>query len=121
VEKAVWESSGTLRFTGHYENSAAGIVAVSASTDAVEVPAVTLDEAVAGLGLDRVDFIKMDIEGAERQALKGARATLTRFAPRMAICTYHRKDDGSVLPQTILATRASYRVLKRGRFQAYFY
>ena len=44
------------------------------------------------------DFIKMDIEGAERVALAGATQTLRRFRPRLAISVYHRVDDIWAVP-----------------------
>ena len=43
----------------------------------------------------------MDIEGAERQALRGALATLRRDRPRLMIDSYHRPDDLAVLPPLI--------------------
>jgi FkbM family methyltransferase len=53
------------------------------------VRATTLDEELRRLNLDRVDFIKMDVEGAEIEILKGASRTLRNNAPRLAIATYH--------------------------------
>jgi FkbM family methyltransferase len=53
----------------------------------------TIDGLVSRGVLDRVDFIKMDIEGAERDALTGAEQTLRRFRPRLAISVYHRESD----------------------------
>ena len=72
--------------------------------------ALPLDDIVDNLQLDRVDFIKMDIEGAERQALEGARRTIQRFHPRMAICTYHMIDDPVVVPEVALNIQPDYRV-----------
>ena len=44
-----------------------------------------LDALVAELALDRVDFIKMDIEGAEHAALRGAQETLRKFRPTLLV------------------------------------
>ena len=118
IEAAAWESPGSLRFEPSATwNSATGFVNAVGS---LVVPAVTIDETVEHLGLDRVDFVKMDIEGSERYALKGAHRTLSRFGPRMALCIYHREDDRELIPQIVLEARPSYRV-DTTRTQAYFY
>ncbi|WP_294154144.1 FkbM family methyltransferase [uncultured Selenomonas sp.] len=58
--------------------------------------------------LPRVDFIKMDIEGAELDALHGAALTIARWKPRMAICAYHKPEDLWVLQQYIQSLRPDY-------------
>ncbi len=65
------------------------------------VPLTSIDNLVAELALNRVDFIKMDIEGAEKQALVGARATLLRFHPRLAIAAYHVQGDAEAIPRIV--------------------
>jgi FkbM family methyltransferase len=55
-----------------------------------KVKALKIDTLVEQLGLERVDFIKMDIEGAGVDALIGAEKTISQFKPKLAICTYHR-------------------------------
>lgn len=61
--------------------------------DSVEVKVDTLDEIVKLLGLPRVDFIKMDIEGMELQALEGAREIL-KGNVKLAIAAYHTLPSG---------------------------
>lgn len=51
---------------------------------------ITLDEII---GDDDVTFIKMDIEGAEYKALMGAKQTILRCKPNLAICVYHKSED----------------------------
>ncbi len=63
---------------------------------------LTIDDFVAGHGLTKVDFIKMDIEGAESFALKGALETIRKFRPKLAIATYHSLDDFVNIPQWII-------------------
>ena len=67
----------------------------------VYLPLTTIDQLVSDLQLPRVDFIKMDIEGAERQALMGGEKTIRAYKPRMTISTEHLADDDTVLPAVI--------------------
>lgn len=120
VQAAAWHSPGLLTFevggasqTGH--------VADSQSARGVAVRAVTLDAMAEELKLDRVDFIKMDIEGAERHALAGARRILATHKPRLAICIYHAPDDPAVVPRVVRAANATYETSTRQGFQAYFH
>jgi FkbM family methyltransferase len=60
--------------------------------------------------IPRVDFLKMDIEGNERHALLGARETIFKFKPKLSICTYHLKDDVTVLPNIIRNINPNYKI-----------
>ena len=59
---------------------------------AVDVPLTTIDHAAEALKLARVDFIKLDIENAEANALRGAAQTLRRFHPRVAVALENAKN-----------------------------
>jgi FkbM family methyltransferase len=74
----------------------------------ISVNVTTLDTLLTTLGLPRVDFIKMDIEGAERQALRGAHDTLQRCRPRMAIAAYHLSDDREAIRSAVMGAHADY-------------
>jgi FkbM family methyltransferase len=53
----------------------------------------TIDHLVSELRLSRVDFIKMDLEGAEPKAVAGAYETIRQFHPNMAVRVYHGPDE----------------------------
>lgn len=78
-------------------------------SDTVET--VTLDDFVKENNLDRVDFIKADIEGFERNMLEGARETLKNFAPKLALCTYHLPDDPEVMTDLIMKANPGYKIV----------
>jgi hypothetical protein len=57
-----------------------------------------------------VDFIKMDIEGAELQALAGAAQTLARFSPKLAIASYHKPEDPTRIPELVRRLNSVYQM-----------
>ena len=60
------------------------------------------------MAVNRVDFIKMDIEGAEVPALVGAKGIIKEFKPKMAISVYHKWDDLKVISELLLSIRPDY-------------
>lgn len=101
--KGVWNKDDVLVLRVLPGQSGSGSVAMDrpGSSEQVRVPLTTIDELVQELHLARVDFIKMDIEGAERNALEGARRTVERFHSRLAISLEHRKDDPDAITAEI--------------------
>lgn len=55
------------------------------------------------------DFIKMDIEGSEKEALKGSAETIKKYSPTLAICIYHLKDDFRTIPLLIKKINPAYK------------
>mgnify|MGYP004547013625 CR=1 FL=1 len=62
---------------------------------------------------ERVSFIKMDIEGAELNALKGAEQIIKEQKPRLAISVYHNATDFIEIPQLLLSFRSDYKFYLR--------
>jgi FkbM family methyltransferase len=73
-----------------------------------EVELTTVDAFAHENNLPSVDFIKADIEGAERLMLAGARGVLKDFAPKIAVCTYHLPDDKEVLEDIVREANPKY-------------
>jgi len=75
----------------------------------VKVKTMTLDSFVKEHNVERVDFIKIDAEGSEREIIKGAKETIRRFKPKMAIAAYHLPDDKKAIPELVLSIRDDYK------------
>jgi len=60
-----------------------------------------------------VSYIKMDIEGAERKALSGAKNIITQYHPKLAICVYHNGNDYWAIPKQVLSYRDDYDIYLR--------
>lgn len=87
VPVAVWDAPATIAFShiphiigGSHVNPAAHEVG-----QVFTVPCDTLDNLAAGAGLERVDLVKIDVEGSEIRALLGARKTLCRYRPPIIV------------------------------------
>jgi FkbM family methyltransferase len=85
-----------------------------------KIETITIDEFVEKNNIKRVDFIKADIEGAEKLMLKGAYNVLKNFAPKLSICTYHLPDDKKVLTELILKANPDYKIIY-GKAKLYAY
>jgi FkbM family methyltransferase len=102
-EKGLWNKKEEIYFDSS-EISGAQIVKTkdNATTKIVSAP---LDEEITG----KVDLIKMDIEGAEYNALLGAEKTIKKYHPKLTICTYHKVEDYIELPLLIKKFDSNYK------------
>ncbi|MEO5355657.1 MAG: FkbM family methyltransferase, partial [Magnetococcus sp. XQGC-1] len=78
--------------------------------DSGDIPLASIDDLVANGTIHRVDFLKMDVEGAEMSALKGAESTIRTFKPKLAICLYHKPEDLYTVSEWIEALDLGYRL-----------
>jgi len=83
-------------------------------TQSVEVD--TIDNIVK----DRVNFIKLDVEGAEQDAIDGAKETIKRYKPILAICVYHKAEDWYKIPKKVLEIEKNYNVYLRHYMEGIF-
>ena len=111
-EKGVWDKDDFLTIRVSPDNPAADsfVITQKGSHEGVRLPLTTIDKLVEELKLERVDYIKMDIEGAEQRALTGATQTLRRFHPRLALSAYHVPDDPVKIPVLVRQAWEGYRM-----------
>ena len=95
---AVGEKKGIITFATGLEGGSHCLEGNSNAKNIVQVPIVALDEILQDT---EVSIIKMDIEGSELAALKGAKRIIAEQMPLLAICVYHRDDDLITIPQYI--------------------
>lgn len=100
--KGVWNEDAELQLSvSNALASTASSVVLDRGHTGPTILLTTIDQIVEELKVARVDFIKMDIEGAERQALQGALRTVAEFRPRMAIAVEHRPSDPDEIPTLV--------------------
>lgn len=81
------------------------------SVQGLSVKAVDLDSFNKNSMFDsRVDFIKLDIEGAELKALKGAENLIRRDQPKLAIACYHLLEHYWEIPMLVLSINPNYKI-----------
>ncbi len=99
---AAWSRSGSI---GWHQDSTPVFHKVESSESSRAMEAVSIDDLVRRLSLTRVDWIKMDIEGAEVDALRGAAETLNTFRPQLFIEIHE-----TLQPVTELLSRFKYSI-----------
>ncbi|MBV9008320.1 MAG: FkbM family methyltransferase [Verrucomicrobia bacterium] len=113
VEKyALWNSFAHLDFRTH--GAISSLEAVSGLIGQMpfreRVTAISLDQWAAEVALPKLDLVKMDIEGAEIEALQGARETLKRFSPELLVQAYHLRENEQAFERCAdVLTRLGYR------------
>ncbi len=105
VNKGLYDRVTTLYFDGDGSRHS-GIQA----TGNIKVDVTDLDTLMAG---GRVSYIKMNIEAAEPAALEGARETIRKWKPRLAVSCYHRPGHLWEIPEQVLALRSDYKIYYR--------
>ena len=106
----IWDKDDTLPLVRHGNSSQSTVVSERAGggIQGEAITLTTIDRLVAQHGLSRVDLIKMDIEGAEIPAIRGAAETIRRFKPRLSLAAYHTPEDLAGVPAAVRAIRDDY-------------
>lgn len=102
-----YDKNTTLRFAPAEGDE--GSAKISKAGD-IEIEVRRLDDL---LGDRKVTFIKMDIEGSELAALRGAERIIREQRPKLAICVYHKLEDVWEIPSFILRCHPDYKLYLR--------
>jgi FkbM family methyltransferase len=96
VEAAAWSRAGQLKVRREFNaaNGTQGHVTENASDDAQEitVDSCSLDDLLFARGMGRPQLLKIDVEGAEWEVLRGAERTLRELRPAI-LCEVHKSED----------------------------
>ena len=65
------------------------------------------------VGEEKLDYIKYDVEGAEREALLGSQRAITTHSPALLVSAYHRSEDIFALPLLVHRLIPSYKLYYR--------
>jgi FkbM family methyltransferase len=123
LEAALWDTSGSVPFSVS-SRSDLGTIAFQFNPEwglvrTVQVPAITLDDAVERMNLSHVDFIKWAIGGEVlKRALASSGRTLARFRPRMVMWI---DVDPAGIPSVALKAVPTYHIFTHDFELAYFY
>ncbi len=92
ISKGVWDKTGSI-FIDDSESKSSKV----SEREGTPIEVISIDD----LKIKNVTFIKMDVEGAELPALKGAEQTIKNYKPKLAISVYHRPEDFIQIPRYI--------------------
>ena len=108
IEHPVWDSSDKKVY---YKDAGAGshISFEPFKGNTGETTTLTVDDFVKNYNIEKVNFIKADIEGAEPYAIKGAINTLKKFTPTLAFTIYHSMNDFTSIVKQIADLNLGYK------------
>lgn len=109
IEKGLSDKAGEAKF------SPSGPGGMIDETGEMSVFLTAIDEEVA----EKITFIKMDIEGAELDALKGAEKSIRLYKPSLAICIYHKASDYTDIFDYIRSLNSEYKFFIRHHLDYY--
>lgn len=117
VNKGLWDKTDEMTFLGlgtpesgisNQDNFSSWSGGNEHQANLEKLSVVSIDQYFAKI--DPPTYIKMDIEGAELEALKGSKNIIVRYHPKLAICIYHKPNDLWTIPLYILSLDPTYKI-----------
>ena len=103
--KGCWSEQGKLTFVSRGNGGSSFVLRPQENEESFTVDVTTIDLEMVE---DVPTFVKMDIEGSEIEALKGAEKIIRLNSPKLAVSVYHKKDDILLIPDLILSYHSDY-------------
>ena len=107
IPKALWSHATTLYFDTQTDDIASARATLEGSPDD-QVSAISIDEFRSQKNIGPIGFIKLDVEGAEPDVLKGAKSTIEQDRPLMAISIYHTQEQLVSIPEILMENLPNY-------------
>jgi FkbM family methyltransferase len=107
IDHPIWSKSGQAIYSG--DIGPGSIATIERASSKKKFISISIDDFIQDEKIKSVDFIKMDIEGSELMALKGARKTIIANRPKLAICLYHKPDDCKTITKYIQELNLGYK------------
>ncbi len=105
IPMGLWDKCGEIEFLENTSQKSASRVKgtkdsaeIKINEKATIIKTTTIDEIKKSYNIEKIDFIKMDIEGAEQPALAGGQTTIINDRPQLAISIYHSLNDFVSIP-----------------------
>ncbi|WP_164969709.1 FkbM family methyltransferase [Arcobacter sp. F2176] len=118
INKALGKETGKLKFfSGDTHLCDSKICLDTQKNDhSYDVEVTTIDLVSKQQNITKNGMIKMDIEGAEMDALSGATQLLKTYKPKLAIAVYHEYENATLCREIILKANPSYNIEFRGEY-----
>lgn len=109
IKKGIWDKKEKIWFEDWLDWNWWNKINKNITDNMIEL--ISIDEFIKENSISKVDFIKSDIEGYERQLIEWAKETIKKHSPKLSISTYHMPDDPEVLEKMIIKINPKYKII----------
>ena len=107
TEQPLYDESNKILYLNH---ACADITTLTEKKNNLQqYKTISIDDFVQENKIEKINFIKMDIEGCELKALQGAINTLKKYKPKLAIAAYHKYEDYYEIPKFLNELNIGYK------------